>query len=241
MTLEVSALRTGYVRGQTVLHDVGLTLERGEILGVLGRNGAGKTTLARSIMGLLPPWSGSISMDGRPFRRSTSTRRRIRAGVCLVPENRQVFGTLTVSENLRLAANARRSTSADLERVVRMFPILAERRNQLAAGLSGGQQQMLAIARALVINPDYLVVDEPSLGLAATVVDELTRTLRGIATEGVGILLIEQNVGMVHDLCESTLLLHGDGRGDITRLTDDAAQDLIERVYLGAETHGGIA
>jgi branched-chain amino acid transport system ATP-binding protein len=235
MTLEVRSLRTGYVRGQTVLDDVSLTLDRGEILGVLGRNGAGKTTLARSIMGLLAPWGGSIVLDDRVFRRSTSTHQRIHAGICLVPENRQIFGTLTVSENLRLAANARKSTAADLERVTEMFPILADRSNQLAAGLSGGQQQMLAIARALVINPEYLIVDEPSLGLAASVVDDLTRTLRGIAEDGVGILLIEQNVGMVHELCESTLVLHGDGHGDITKLTDEAAHELIERVYLGSE------
>jgi branched-chain amino acid transport system ATP-binding protein len=234
MPLTVTDLTTGYVRGQTVLDGVSLAVERGQILGVLGRNGAGKTTLARSVMGLLPPWHGSIVVDDVPFSRRVSTRRRIRHGVCLVPEGRQVFGNLTVQENLRLAGSVRGAREADLARVEKLFPILAERRRDLAAGLSGGQQQMLAIARALVIDPDYLIVDEPSLGLAASIVDDLTATLRGVAAQGVGVLLIEQNVGMIESLCDSALLLHGDGRGDLRELTDDVAHDLIERIYLGA-------
>ncbi|WP_310961238.1 ABC transporter ATP-binding protein [Nocardioides terrisoli] len=239
MALTISDLRTGYVRGQTVLDGVSLTLERGEVLGVLGRNGAGKTTLARSIMGLLATWSGRVLVDEHALPRGGSARQRIQHGVCLVPENRQVFGTLTVHENLRLAASVRGRKASDFGTVEGLFPVLRERRHQLAAGLSGGQQQMLAIARALVLEPDYLIVDEPSLGLAASVVDAITDIFRSIAKQGVGILLVEQNVGMVEALCESALVLHGDGAGEVARLTDTSARHLIEASYLGQAKQKG--
>lgn len=234
MSLRVDGLRTGYVRGQTVLDDISFSLDRGQILGVLGRNGAGKTTLARTIMGLLAPWDGRVTLDDKQLPNRTSTRRRIQLGVCLVPENRQIFGNLTVEENLTLAKSIRKVLPSAPDLAAEMFPILSERRSQLAAGLSGGQQQMLAIARALAIRPNYLIVDEPSLGLAASVVDDLTLAFRRIADEGVGILLIEQNVGMVESLCESALMLRGDGGAHLTRFTDAVAQDLIHHIYLGA-------
>jgi len=191
--LEVRGLRSGYLQG-TVLHGVDLALRPGRILGLLGRNGVGKTTLAMTIMGLLPPTGGSVWLDGRDM-----TGRRpdeiARAGVGLVPQGRRIWPTLTVQEHLELAGrNARRPRRRSADEMYRLWPRLAERRRQLAGQLSGGEQQMLAIARALVGGPDVVLLDEPSEGLAPRVVDQIGAMIKAMAADGVAVLLVEQDL-----------------------------------------------
>lgn len=177
------------------LWDVSLDVQAGEIVALIGPNGAGKTTIMRTLAGLLAPARGSITLEGRRVETAPG-HQRVELGLALVPEGRRLFGTMTVLENLELGAypgRARADRQANLARVCGIFPILQERRGQLAGTLSGGQQQMVAIGRALMSRPRLLLLDEPSLGLAPVVVEAIFEVVRQINAEGVTVLLVEQN------------------------------------------------
>jgi branched-chain amino acid transport system ATP-binding protein len=193
--LSVAGLTAGY-HGGSVLKGVDLHVSAGEVLGILGRNGVGKSTLAYSIAGLVQPTSGSILVDGwqatgqAPFQIA-------RRGVGLVPQGRRIWPGLTVDEHLRMSAGGRGRW--DMASVFEMFPRMDERRRSRADTLSGGEQQMLAIARALIGNPRVLLLDEPSEGLAPMIVSSIGVIVRELASEGMAVLLVEQNLGMVQD------------------------------------------
>jgi branched-chain amino acid transport system ATP-binding protein len=179
----------------TALRGVDLDVSAGEIVALVGPNGAGKTSLLSAIAGIVRPAAGSIIFGGQPLAR-VALEDVVSHGVALVPEGRHIFGSLTVAENLGLGATVRRdaaSVAADIERYFETFPILGKRRNQPAGQLSGGEQQQLAIARALLSRPRLLMLDEPSLGLAPAIVDQVYVLLRQIREDGITILLVEQN------------------------------------------------
>jgi branched-chain amino acid transport system ATP-binding protein len=191
MFLRVRELVSGYDRS-TVLGGVDLDLDRGATLGLLGRNGVGKSTLVMTLMGLVPVTSGSVLLDGVELagRRPDVVAR---AGVALVPQGRRVWAPLTVAEHLALAAGRRRGTWT-VDGILDLLPRLAERRRQPAGLLSGGEQQMLAIARALLTNPRLVLLDEPSDGLAPAIVDQVAEVVRTMRAEGVAVLLVEQDL-----------------------------------------------
>jgi branched-chain amino acid transport system ATP-binding protein len=232
--LEVENLRAWYGRTQA-LHGVSFSIAASGITTLLGANGAGKTTILRAVSRLVRT-EGSIRFDGRPIDRY-STEDVVSLGIAHAPEGRGTFTQLTVEENLRVGAWARRnkrSLAESTELVYGYFPMLRARRNQAAGTLSGGEQQMLAIARALMLSPRLLLLDEPSLGLAPLVVREIFRVLRLINAEtGVGILLVEQNAALALDLAHRVFLLET-GRvvmeGASEELRDNEA---IRRSYLG--------
>ena len=191
--LELKSVSVGYGHN-LVLQNVNLTLERGEIVTLLGANGAGKSTLAKSISGLIRNETGTILLDGAPIE-TLPPAERLRRGIAHVPEGRQIFAGMTVAENLELGAYA--SSEADhaerLETVFALFPVLRERMRDIAGNFSGGQQQMLAIARGLMSKPRILLLDEPSLGIAPLLVAEIFRLIVGLRAQGITILLAEQN------------------------------------------------
>ncbi|HEX9094248.1 MAG TPA: ABC transporter ATP-binding protein [Coriobacteriia bacterium] len=221
------------------MHGVDLEVRRGEIVTLVGANGAGKSTLLKTVVGLLHASRGSITFDGADITRSTPER-AVRGGVALVPEGRMLFAALTVEENLRLGAYPRRGRAAaaeyveDVDRVCDLFPMLRERMRQTAATLSGGEQQMLAVARALMSRPTLLLLDEPSLGLAPKVIAEIFGTLDALRSAGLTVLLVEQDVRVA--------LRHAD-RGYVMRtgrvaMSGTAAElladDHVRLIYLGA-------
>jgi branched-chain amino acid transport system ATP-binding protein len=195
--LEVRQLTTGYNR-HAVVHDLNLAVGEGEIVALVGANGAGKSTLLKAISGLLPVQSGQILFGGRTIEQE-SPRRRVLLGIAHVPEGRQVFSGLSIEENLRLGAYAHRDRmgaagiKARIAQVCETFPVLLERMHQPAGNLSGGQQQMLAIARGLMAQPRILLLDEPSLGLSPILVADIFRMIKLLREQGIGILLSEQN------------------------------------------------
>ncbi|MFO7571577.1 MAG: ABC transporter ATP-binding protein [Gaiellaceae bacterium] len=208
--------------GVVAVRGVSLAVEAGEIVGLIGPNGAGKSTTLHAIMGLMPLKSGSIELEGRALRRS-SPESIARSGIALVPEGRRLFGELTVEENLRLGLAARRESSGDdaLGDVLELFPVLEEFRGRSAGVLSGGQQQQLAIARALVAKPSVLLLDEPSLGLAPSIVDLVFSTLGTIRDRGLAVLLVEQRAQRTVALADRThVLTNGELR--LTLSADDA-------------------
>jgi len=193
-----------------VLHGVSLALRSGRLLALLGRNGAGKTTCMSAIIGFVPPRAGEILLHGEPIARR-APEDIARLGVGLVPQGRRVFASLTVEENLAVAARAPRAGSAqswNAARAYAVFPRLGERRRQLAGSLSGGEQQMLAIARALVSNPRVLLLDEPSEGLAPIVVQEVGEVLLALKAEGQSILLVEQNTTLALRVADDVAILN---------------------------------
>ena len=206
MLLEARELETFYGKSQ-VLRGVSFEVPRGQITALLGRNGAGKTTTLRSIMGLTPPRRGSVRFDGRDIT-GEPPHTVFRLGVGYVPEGRQIFPHLEVGENLRLAERSRDSANRwTLDRIFEYFPVLQQRWRQRGQSLSGGEQQMLAIARALAGNPDLLMLDEPSQGLAPLLVQELGLLMLRLKGEGVTILLVEQNVRMALGVTDQVLVL----------------------------------
>jgi branched-chain amino acid transport system ATP-binding protein len=209
--LVVSDLVAGYGRSD-VLHGVSIEVGAGEAVAVLGANGAGKSTLMRAVAGFVHPRGGDVTLDGRSLRR-TSASARVRRGLVLVAEGHEVVGSLTVAENLALGAfrfwplHSRRVIRETESLAYELFPVLAERRGQLASLLSGGQQQMLAIARALMAKPSVLLLDEPSLGLAPVVVDQIYDRLGELRTAELSIVLVEQNSDRAAAFCDRTYVL----------------------------------
>lgn len=216
------------------LHDVSLEVRAGEIVVLLGSNGAGKTTLLRSISGLLPLLNGTISFEQRPIER-LSPSERVRLGVAQVAEGRQIFAPLAVSDNLRLGAFARGKSSiqANLDQIYAMFPALSAKRDDLAGGLSGGQQQMLAIGRALMANPKLLLLDEPSMGLSPLLVRSIFEVIRQLRERGTTVLLVEQNAVSALKIADRGYVL---ASGSIV-LADEAKNLLnnaqVQSAYLG--------
>ena len=209
--------------GVPAVRGVSLTADAGEIVGLIGPNGAGKSTTLHAVMGLVPLRGGEVALEGRSLRGRTPEA-IARAGVALVPEGRRLFGELTVEENLRLGLAGRRETSGNgraLADVYELFPVLEEFRDRPAGVLSGGQQQQLAIARALVARPSVLLLDEPSLGLAPTVVDLVFSTLATIRDRGLAVVLVEQRAQRTVALADRTHVL-ANGELRLTLTPDDA-------------------
>jgi branched-chain amino acid transport system ATP-binding protein len=207
--LAISDIDT-YYGDSHVLHGVSFSLQPGRLLGLLGRNGAGKTTCMSTIMGFLKPRAGSISLYGEPVA-GLAPDVIARKGICLVPQGRRMFRTLTVRENLMVAAQSQKKDNGagwSIDRVFQTFPRLAERHAQLAGSLSGGEQQMLAIGRALMGNPRVLLMDEPSEGLAPQIVAEVMATIRQLKEHGLSIVLVEQNAKLVFDVADDIVILN---------------------------------
>ena len=190
-----------------VLHGVSFNLREGRVLALLGRNGAGKTTCMSAIIGFLPPRKGAIRLFGEPIA-GLAPETIARKGVGFVPQGRRIFATLTVRENLRVSERRSASSAWNLASVFELFPRLEERAEQVAGSLSGGEQQMLAIARALMGNPRVLLMDEPSEGLAPLIVAEVGRTIARLKAEGQSILLVEQNVQLALELADEVVILN---------------------------------
>ncbi len=190
-----------------VLHDVSFSLQAGKVLALLGRNGAGKTTCMSAVIGFLPPRKGAIRLFGEAIGR-LSPEAIARKGVGLVPQGRRVFSTLTVKENLIVSSRGNAKAKWNQDRVFDLFPRLKERPEQHAGSLSGGEQQMLAIGRALMGNPRVLLMDEPSEGLAPLIVAEVGRTIARLKAEGQSILLVEQNIKLAFSLADDAVILN---------------------------------
>jgi branched-chain amino acid transport system ATP-binding protein len=232
--LEIAGIEVSYAK-RPVLKGLALEVCEGEVVSLVGANAAGKTTTLRAVMGLKELGGGAIRFAGHDLGRMP-TAERVRLGITLSPEGRQIFPKFTVLENLAMGGYHRKDRNrleADIERVFAMFPRLAERRHQKAGSMSGGEQQMLAIGRALIARPRCLLLDEPTLGLAPIVVEEIARTVRALAAEGMTILLAEQNAAMALEVADRAYVLDS-GRislsGRAAELRD--AQE-VRRLYLG--------
>ena len=231
--LSVAGLRAGYGRIE-VLHDIALTVAQGQIVTLIGANGAGKTTLLKTISGLIRPNAGSIDFEGESIARRPA-HKIVARGISHVPEGRAILKRMTVLDNLRMGAFVRRDAEVgrDIEAVFGRFPVLGERRAQMAGTLSGGEQQMLAIGRALVARPRLLLLDEPSLGLAPKFVTRIFLTLRELKQEGKTILLVEQNARQALQVADTGYVME---RGRIAFSgSGKALLDMpeVRRTYLG--------
>lgn len=234
MRLEVENLSVGY-GDVSVVRDVDLHVEVGEAVCLVGPNGAGKTTTLRGIMGLTKPTSGVVRWDGADHA-SKAAWSRAHSGIALVPEGRHVFGPLTVGENLEVAVRAvgGKRVGARIDSAFDRFPRLRERRGQLGGLLSGGEQQMLAIARALVQEPRLLVIDEMSLGLAPVIYEQVGEAVRGLVSDGLGVLMVEQNAALAMSLCSRGYLMAG---GEILlggTVEEMSHEDAVAHLYFGA-------
>lgn len=232
--LEVHDLTAGYGRAQ-ILWDVSLSVGNGEIVTLLGPNGAGKTTLVNSISGIIRPWSGEVVLEGLDL---TSIKPHLvsEKGIAVVPEGRRIFPEMNVRDNLDVGAynqRARASHDEHLARVLEIFPRLGQRMRQLAGSMSGGEQQMLSIGRALMSDPTLLLLDEPSLGLAPIIVENIFDVLRQLNTDGLSILLVEQNAVEALDLASRGYVLEEGrvvGEGTSAELLAD---ERLRKAYLG--------
>jgi branched-chain amino acid transport system ATP-binding protein len=234
MLLKLSNVTVHYGTAEAV-KNIAITLDEGTVVSVIGANGAGKSTILKAISGLVPLYSGEIEflgnkINGKPVDKIVSL------GIACVPEGRRLFPYMSVMANIKLGAYLRKDKAgieADLEEVFRLFPRLKERHNQKAGSLSGGEQQMLAIGRALMAKPRLLMMDEPSLGLAPIVINELANTIKDINNSGVSILLVEQNAGLVTKVSQKGYVLEVGKvvlEGDIKELMTN---DLVRRAFLG--------
>lgn len=236
--LEVRDLHAGY-GAIRVLHGVHLHVTKGETVAILGANGAGKSTLMQSLVGIVKPSAGAITFNGADIA-GQPPEKIVRGGLTLVPEGRRVLSRLTVRENLRMGAFARAdkgSTQDAIDRYFEMFPILAERQNQLAGTLSGGEQQQLVISRALMGEPKLLLLDEPSLGLAPVVVEQVFELLVELkATEGLTVVIVEQNVSEVLEISDRAYVMeHGKLVTEGTPADIKTAAIRLEQSYLGGD------
>jgi branched-chain amino acid transport system ATP-binding protein len=227
--LELRGVTAGYGR-TTVLRDVDLTVRRGTIAALLGPNGAGKTTLLRAATGILRPKNGTVRVAGADLTRA-APRDRLRAGLCLIPEGRGVFPNLTVSENLKLQRPPW-AAEASLDGVLQAFPTLSVRLGERAGRLSGGQQQMVALARCLLASPSVVLLDEVSMGLAPRVIDDMFAAMRMLAANGTTLLIVEQYVARALELADVVHLLDR-GRLTFSGRPDELDQDTVLRGYLG--------
>jgi len=232
-TLEVTSLAFAY-DGALAVRDVSINVQPGEIVALLGANGAGKSTTVRMIAGVLSPQKGAIRFDGETLT-GTPSHHVVRRGITLVPEGRLVFPQMTVMENLQLGAHIkqRNEVAALVEQAFALFPRLAERRSQLAGSMSGGEQQMLAIARGLMAEPRLIILDEPSLGLMPMVVQEVFRLIEAVNKRGISVLLVEQNLHQSlriahrgYVLEKGAVVLAGTGQ-------ELLANDYVRRAFLG--------
>ncbi len=232
--LEITGLSAGY-GGFPVLHEVSLRVECGSVATLIGANGAGKSTLIKAICGLVRPSAGKVSVYGQEMT-GRPPDRMVRAGVGIVPEGRRLFGEMTARENLELGAYSRKDARAverDLQRVLELFPELKERLSTLARTFSGGQQQMVAIARALMAAPRLLLLDEPTIGLAPVVVDRVAQLIGEISKLGVDILLIEQNAEVALAIADHGYVLEN-GRVVMSDRSDVLlASPEVQQAYLG--------
>jgi branched-chain amino acid transport system ATP-binding protein len=237
--LQIQNLHAAYGKVE-VLHDVSLSVPKGKVVTLIGSNGAGKTTTMRAISGMIKPTAGSVSLNGKNITGLTSSK-IARAGLAHSPEGRRVFATLPVTDNLLLGAfprltfgRARGDVQGDLDRVFDLFPRLKERATQLAGTLSGGEQQMLAMGRALMLNPEVLLLDEPSMGLAPLLVKEVFRIISELKERGITMLLVEQFAAAALDVADYGYVLEN-GRischGPAQQLQNDPA---VKAAYLGA-------
>jgi branched-chain amino acid transport system ATP-binding protein len=232
--LSLSGVSAGYGSFRA-LFDVSLDVAQGQAVGVIGPNGAGKTTLMRVISGLVPPRGGAMTLEGRPVG-GLPAHRMVEQGIAHVPENRRLFPRLTVEDNLRIGAfipQARRHFGEELDRIYTLFPRLKERREQPAGTLSGGEQQMCAIGRALMSRPKLLLMDEPSAGLAPLIVAQVFDLVHRIRAEGLTVLIVEQNVPQVLEVVDRAYVLEV----GCIKLAGSAAElkgnDLIRKSYMG--------
>ena len=231
--LDIDDLRSRYGRIE-VLHGASLNVSAGEIVTLVGSNGAGKTTLLRAISGVQPVSGGAILFNGQPIQ-TMPAHRRVTLGIAQVPEGRQVFAPLSIEDNLKLGAWTRTDAeiAADIDGVYQTFPILGDKRSVAAGSLSGGQQQMLAMARALMARPKLMLLDEPSMGLAPLIVDQIFEIIAGLKRRGITVLLVEQNAYAALAIADrgyvmetGRIALHGTGR----ELLEDSK---VRSAYLG--------
>jgi len=231
--LQVRGLTSHYGRIQA-LKGIDLEIHEGQLVALVGANGAGKTTLLRTLSGVHPASGGDIFYRGHSIVKQRPDA-RVRAGICQVPEGRQVFGPMTIEDNLRLGAytRSRGEVAQDLERAYALFPVLREKRRLPAGTLSGGQQQMLAMARALMARPKLLLLDEPSMGLAPLLIEEIFRVVRLLKSQGITILLVEQNAHAALTIADKgyvletgSVVLSGEGPALL-------ANEQVKRAYLG--------
>jgi branched-chain amino acid transport system ATP-binding protein len=232
--LKVEKLEGGY-GDLKVLHNVNLKVEEKSITAFLGPNGAGKTTTLNTIIGLLKPWGGLIEFNGVNITGKQPSE-VVKLGIGLVPEGRRIFGNMTVYENLEMGAyikDARKKFRDSVEWIYTLFPILKERRNQKAETLSGGEQQMLAIARALITRPKLLMFDEPSLGLAPKITQQIINTIEKLRNEGITILLVEQNIHLTLKIMDYGYLIEGGTTVGEGKAEELANNPIVKRAYLG--------
>ena len=230
--LSINRLSAGYGAFQA-LFDVSLEVKAGESVAVIGPNGAGKTTLLRAISKLIDPSAGEVAMEGKSLA-AVPAHEVIAHGISQVPENRRLFPRLTVEENLKMGAFvARKNFASNLERAFELFPRMKERRNQLAGTLSGGEQQMCAIGRALMSGPKLLLLDEPSAGLAPVVVQSIFELVKKLCTQGYTVLIVEQNIRQVLKVVDRAYLLETGRIKSSGSSAELLASDEIRKAYLG--------
>ena len=231
--LEVKDVSSRYGRIE-VLHSVSVSVAKGNILALIGANGAGKTTFLRAISGVQPISAGTIAFDGHPIE-NVAASERVKRGLAQVPEGRQVFGALSVEDNLRLGGwtSSADKVKADLDSAYAMFPILHEKRDLLAGSLSGGQQQMLAISRALLSRPSLLLMDEPSMGLSPLLIDQVFEAIASLKAKGLTIVLVEQNASLALSIDDEACVMETGKivlRGSGKELQQDPR---VKELYLG--------
>ncbi|MGB1090520.1 MAG: ABC transporter ATP-binding protein [Oceanobacter sp.] len=229
-TIEVNGLNAFYGDAQ-VLFDLDFKLYEGEVVGVLGSNGAGKSTFMKSITGLLKVDPQTVKFRGEAIG-SLPPGEIVRRGIAMVPEGRRLFPSMSVEENLLMGAFANRPGKWNLEEIYKLFPILKEKRNQPSTSLSGGQQQQVAIGRALMSNPDILLCDEISLGLAPIVIREIYDSLPSIIADGMTVVVVEQDVGLAKE-CSQRLYCFQEGRVALKGQSDQLTRDQISEAYFG--------
>lgn len=234
LLLDVCDLQVAY-GGIQAVKDISLKIAPGELVALIGSNGAGKTTTLKTLAGLIQPVNGEIKYGGKSLK-NIAAHQRVAMGIALVPEGRGVFARLTVAENLQMGAysrNDKNQIATDLARMYELFPRLAERKDQLAGTLSGGEQQMLAMARALMSRPRLLMLDEPSMGLAPLMVKKIFETISDIAAQGMSILLVEQNAKLALQVAQRGYVMES---GAITlsgAANELLGSDAVQRAYLG--------
>jgi branched-chain amino acid transport system ATP-binding protein len=240
--LKIENLQAGYGKVH-VLNSISLDVPKGKVVTLIGSNGAGKTTTMRAISGMIKPVSGKVTLNGKDIT-GLESNKIAKLGLAHSPEGRRVFSTMTVTDNLILGAFPRLTGSrpkgdvkGDLERAMDLFPRLQERRNQLAGTLSGGEQQMLAMARAVMLNPDVILLDEPSMGLAPILVEEVFKIIQSLKVQGVTMLLVEQFAAAALNVADYAYVLENGSitvHGDAAQLKND---DAVKAAYLGTGSH----